>query len=102
MSPAHLDRQDQHAAALYASNWSAVVDVAARCLGNLEEAEAVAQEALLRALEVAAREEVGNFRALAMRIAINLTVDTRRRGDWRAPREDPELLADPNARPEDS
>jgi RNA polymerase sigma factor (sigma-70 family) len=78
-----------------------VVDVAARRLGNLEEAEAVAQEALLRALAAARHEEIRNFRAFAIRIAINLTLDTQRRRDWRAPREDPELLADSTSHEED-
>lgn len=107
MSFAHTDRAVQQAATLYASHWSAVVDVAARRLGNLEEAEAVAQEALLRALEASERGPVQNFRALAMRIAINLTVDTQRKSEWRARREDPELhegpelLVDASARLED-
>lgn len=90
-----LDLTEQRAAELYASSWPAVVNVAARRLGNLEEAEAVAQEALLRALDTLQHEEVHHFRALAMRIALNLIIDTQRRGEWRSPREDPELLVDP-------
>jgi RNA polymerase sigma-70 factor (ECF subfamily) len=92
---------DPQASALYAASWAAVVDVAARRLGNLEEAEAVAQEALLRALAAARHEEIRNFRAFAIRIAINLTLDTQRRRDWTAPREDPELLADTEEHIED-
>jgi RNA polymerase sigma-70 factor (ECF subfamily) len=93
--------EEPQATALYAASWAAVVDVAARRLGNLEEAEAVAQEALLRALAAARHEEIHNFRAFAIRIAINLTLDTQRRRDWRAPREDPEGLVDPEEHLED-
>lgn len=86
-------------AELYARCWPAVVDVVARRLGSVEEAEAIAQEALVRALEAAraaaAGEPVREFRAFAMRIALNLATDQLRRRDWRAPREDPERLVAP-------
>lgn len=87
-------------AELYARCWPAVVDVVARRLGSVEEAEAIAQDALLRALDAARAaaaggEPVRQFRAFAMRIALNLATDQLRRRDWRAPREDPEHLAAP-------
>lgn len=101
MTEPHREMNEQQAAALYAAHWPAVVDVAARKLGNLEEAEAVAQEALLRALDATQSGEVRHFRALAMRIAINLALDMMRRREWRAPREDPEHLVDTEVHRED-
>jgi RNA polymerase sigma-70 factor, ECF subfamily len=78
---------------LYRAWWPVVVDFAARRLRNLEEAEVIAQESLLRALEIAQREPVASFASLVLRIAHNLCVDRLRRSDWRAERTDPDDLA---------
>jgi RNA polymerase sigma-70 factor (ECF subfamily) len=88
-------RKGQTANELYRSWWPVAVDYAARKLGNLEEAEVVAQEALIRALDVLAREPVTSFPALVLRIAHNLVVDRVRRQDWRAEREEPDELPGP-------
>lgn len=72
-----------------------MVDFAARKLSNLEEGEVVAQEALLRALDVVAREPVERFAALVLRIANNLVIDRVRRKDWRAERVEPDELVAP-------
>jgi RNA polymerase sigma-70 factor (ECF subfamily) len=76
--------------ALYRTWWPVAVDFAARKLGNLEEAEAIAQEALLRALDVARREEVRSFSALVLRITHHLVVDRVRLAEWRSARTSPD------------
>jgi len=78
--------------ALYRTWWPVAVDFAARKLSNLEEAEAIAQEALLRALEIARREPVERFAGLVLRITSNLVIDRIRRRDWSAERTDPDEL----------
>jgi RNA polymerase sigma-70 factor (ECF subfamily) len=80
---------------LYRRWWAAVVDLAARRLGNWEEAEAVAQEALLRAIDAAEREEIRSFGAYVLRVAANLATDQLRRREWQARREDPDLVEAP-------
>jgi RNA polymerase sigma-70 factor, ECF subfamily len=86
---------DGAAAELYERHWAVVVDVVCRRLGSVEEAEAIAQEALLRALDAARRERLRSFRAYAMRVALNLAADLQRGGHWRATRGgvDPDGLA---------
>jgi RNA polymerase sigma-70 factor (ECF subfamily) len=86
------DRADP-VGARYRVWWPVVVDYAARRLRNLEEAEVVAQEALLRALAVEAREPVMSFAALVLRIAHHLCVDHLRRGHWRTERADLDSLS---------
>jgi len=71
-------RSDQHAT-LYLRWRPAILDLLARRLGNLEEAENLAQEALLRALDASNVQRIENFAAYAMRIANNLATDTLRR-----------------------
>ncbi len=66
-------------AELYVRWRPAVFDLLARRLGNLEEAENLAQEALLRAIDAAKVREIDNFAAYAMRIANNLAIDLLRR-----------------------
>jgi RNA polymerase sigma-70 factor (ECF subfamily) len=73
---------DDDAAAELVRQWQPkVFDLAARLLGNLEEGESVAQEALLRTL-TAVRDPQGasvrHFGAYAMRTARNLSVDRLR------------------------
>lgn len=87
-----FDRHDT-SSELYRVWWPVVVDFAARRLRNLEEAEVIAQESLLAALDTAAREPVASFSALVLRIAHRKCVDRLRRGDWRAERTDPDALA---------
>ena len=83
MAPA--DRPDRHddgddVSAARVAQWRrAVVDLCARRLGNLEEAEAVAHEALLRGLGAHRTVEVRSFSAYLLRIAHNLTTDVLRR-----------------------
>lgn len=90
------ERPDASESERYASAWPAVVDVVARRIGSREEAEAIAQEALTRALVAARREPIRQFRAFAMRIALNLATDVTRRREWRASREDPDLVPAPD------
>ncbi len=83
MAPA--DRPDRHddgddeSAALVARWRRAVVDLCARRLGTLEEAEAVAHEALIKGLGAHRTSEVRSFGAYLLRIAHNLTTDALRR-----------------------
>jgi RNA polymerase sigma-70 factor (ECF subfamily) len=74
----------EDSAALYARWRPAVVDLCARRLGNLEEAEATAQEALLRALQAHHAGEVRSFVAYALRVASNLSIDVLRRRRFEA------------------
>jgi RNA polymerase sigma-70 factor (ECF subfamily) len=76
--------RDDTAAALYARWRPAVVDLCARRLGNLEEAEATAQEALLRALQAHHAGELRSFVAYALRVASNLSIDVLRRRRFEA------------------
>ena len=74
---------DDEAAAALVRHWQPrVFDLAARLLGNLEEGEAVTQEALLRTLlatrRASADEPLRHFGAYAMRTARNLAVDRLR------------------------
>jgi len=73
--PAASDRK----AKLYVRWRPAVFDLLARRLGNIEEAENLAQEALLRALDAMDTREIDNFAGYAMRIANNLATDRLRR-----------------------
>ena len=85
----------------YARHWPVVVDVVCRRIGNREEAEVIAQEALVRALQAARTQPIERFGAYAMRIALNLAIDLRRRSDWRAraPLDPDRLREDPDEGP---
>ena len=80
---ARADRTHRHgdgrSEALVARWRRAVVDLCARRLGNLEEAEAVAHEALPRALDPERIDTVRSFPAYVLRVAHNLTTDVLRR-----------------------
>jgi RNA polymerase sigma-70 factor (ECF subfamily) len=82
---------DTAAAELYARYRPVVFDLLARKLGNLEEAEGVAQEALVRALDAARTQEVRSFAAFVLRIANNLAIDRIRRARFERERTDPEV-----------
>lgn len=69
--------------ALYESARPVVFDVLLRRLGNLEEAENLCQEALVRALQAHAAGKVDRFAPYAMRIALNLANDLHRRSRFR-------------------
>lgn len=87
------------AAALYRHARPAVLDLLARRLGNWEEAEALAQEALVRTLDAARRGPLRSFRAFALRVATNLATDQLRRRRFEWAREDTDALvaeADPD------
>lgn len=89
---------DEDAAAeLYRRTRPAVLDLLARRLGNWEEAEALAQEALLRTLDAGRRGPLRSFRAFALRVASNLATDQlrRRRFEW-ARGGDPDQLVAPS------
>lgn len=77
---------------LYRRHRPAVVDLLVRRLGNLEEAEALAQEALLRALDTAEREPLRSFVAYALRVASNLAIDALRRRRFDDPAADLDAL----------
>ncbi|MCB9683861.1 MAG: sigma-70 family RNA polymerase sigma factor [Alphaproteobacteria bacterium] len=77
---------------LYRRHRPAVVDLLARRLGNLEEAEALAQEALLRALDAASKETLRSFVAYALRVANNLAIDALRRRRFDLPGAEPDTL----------
>jgi RNA polymerase sigma-70 factor (ECF subfamily) len=99
MSAGRHDRRDDGAdepAALILRWRRAVVDICARRLGNLEEAEAVAHDALLRALGAQRTETLRSFPAYVMRIAHNLTTDVlrRRRFERVAPEEAEKLFVE--------
>ena len=72
-------RRRAERAALYTRWRPAVLDLLARRLGNLEEAENLAQEALIRALDAAETRSIENFAAYSLRIANNLATDVLRR-----------------------
>jgi RNA polymerase sigma factor (sigma-70 family) len=73
-------RGDESAAADLYSRWrQAVFDLLVRRLGNVEEAEALAQDALLRSLDAARRGELRSFPAYAMRVARFVATDALRR-----------------------
>ena len=74
-----MSTKSDRKAKLYVRWRPAVFDLLARRLGNLEEAENLAQEALLRALDAVEKQEIENFAAYAMRIANNLAIDRLRR-----------------------
>jgi RNA polymerase sigma-70 factor (ECF subfamily) len=102
VAPGGPDPQDRHdgdeaAAELYARWRPAVFDLLVRRLGNVEEAEALAQDALRRALDAARRGPLRSFPAYAMRVATNLATDALRRRKLERGREDPEevLAVDP-------
>ena len=92
-----IRRGDEAAATeLYARWRPAVFDLLVRRLGNVEEAEALAQDALLRSLDAARRDTLRSFPAYAMRVATNLATDAIRRRKLERARSDPEdLQADP-------
>ncbi|HHO54580.1 MAG TPA: sigma-70 family RNA polymerase sigma factor [Deltaproteobacteria bacterium] len=64
---------------LYQRHRPAVFDLLVRRLHNVEEAEALAQEAMLRALDASHRQEIRSFTAFVLRIAHNLATDLLRR-----------------------
>lgn len=64
---------------LYRRHRPAVFDLLVRRLRNVEEAEALTQEAMLRALDASHRQEIRSFAAFALRIAHNLATDLLRR-----------------------
>jgi RNA polymerase sigma-70 factor (ECF subfamily) len=93
--------QRQTAAELYRRWYPAVLDLLARRLGNLEEAENLAQEALLKTLDVSKTQALNSFAAYAMRVATNLATDRLRRRRFESDA-DPDaqrtpLPANPNA-----
>ncbi len=79
-----LAGDDSAAAELYARYRPMVFDLLVRKLGNIEEAEGLTQEALMRALDVARTQEVRQFSSYALRVASNLAIDRlrRRRFEW--------------------
>ena len=89
-----IRRGDEAAATeLYARWRPAVLNLLVRRLGNVEEAEALAQDALLRSLDAARRGALRSFPAYAMRVATNLATDAVRRRKLERARSDPEDLA---------
>ncbi|MCA9494092.1 MAG: sigma-70 family RNA polymerase sigma factor [Myxococcales bacterium] len=91
-SPGHAPLSGAERSELYRRHRPAVVDLLARRLGNLEEAEAFAQEALLRALDAADKEPLRSFVAYALRVADNLAIDALRRRRFDLPGEEPDTL----------
>ena len=93
------DPAEANDAALYRRYRPAVFDLLARRLGNVEEAEALTQEAMLRALAAARDKEIRSFVAFVMRIAQNLATDQLRRrrfeGGWVDPEQALTVAADP-------
>ena len=73
----------QAAEDLYVRWRQPVFDLLARRLGNLEEAENLTQDALLRALHASRTREVKRFGAYVMRVAHNLATDALRRRRFR-------------------
>lgn len=91
-----VEAGDEGAAAeLYARWRPAVFDLLVRRLGNVEEAEGLAQEALMRTLEAARGGGVRSFPAFALRVATNLATDALRHRRFDRDREDPDALPVP-------
>ncbi|MBX2800545.1 MAG: sigma-70 family RNA polymerase sigma factor [Myxococcales bacterium] len=84
-------------AELYRKYRPKVFDLLVRRLRNVEEAEALAQEAMLRALQASKTKPIRSFGAFAMRIAHNLATDVLRRRRFEGGWVDPEsaLVVDP-------
>ena len=93
-SPAPTDDE------LYRRYRPVVLDLLARRLRNLEEAEALTQEAMMRALDAAKEREIRSFLAFVMRIARNLATDVLRRKRFEGGWVDPELALSVEAQPE--
>jgi RNA polymerase sigma-70 factor (ECF subfamily) len=87
-------------AALYARWRPVVFDLLVRRLGNVEEAEALAHDALLRAFAAHERGEVEHFPAYLLRVATNLATDAQRRQRLERGREDPEEVLSTDAEPD--
>lgn len=76
--------------ALYRRYHPGVLDLLVRRLRNIEEAEALAQEAMIRGLDARKSKTIRSFGAFAMRIAHNLATDLLRRRRFEGGYVDPE------------
>ncbi len=85
---------------LYRRHRAAVFDLLVRRLRNVEEAEALTQESLLRAIEASHRQEIRSFAAFALRIAHNLATDVLRRRRFEGGPADAETILSVPAEPE--
>lgn len=86
--------------ALYRRYRPAVLDLLSRRLRNVEEAEALAQEAMLRGLDAAKTRPIRSFGAFVMRIAHNLATDVLRRRRFEGGYVDPEVALSVESPPE--
>ena len=82
------DAAPDGSSALYLRWRPVIFDVLLRRLNNLEEAENLCQEALVRALRAHAQGKVDRFGPYAMRTALNLANDRHRRERFRGEIED--------------
>ncbi len=87
-------------AELYRRYRPVVLDLLARRLRNLEEAEALAQEAMIRALKAARERPLRSFPAFLMRTAHNLATDVLRRRKFEGGWVDPETALTVQPEPE--
>lgn len=95
--PTSQQEQDE---VLYRRYQPAVVDLLTRRLRNVEEAEALAQEAMLKALDAARAKPIRSFGAFVMRVAHNLATDVLRRRRFEGGYVDPELALSVDQPPE--